>query len=199
MFVGSGFNTSIAVSNSARHRASSRTPVHFWLDVPLYEYDIGCGNRDKIHTFCSRTPLIAAEEHDDFIIVWCELCRQYRMIYSREPEPLNQPISNDELISFEQDKGILRERIGLFLQDQGFLSEETEIMEAAIQFGVPVREIKKINAGLKAPEGLAGVPDLCKAGLHEMTVDNISLSRGRRQCKACRTLAQRSRRAAKTG
>lgn len=195
--MGSGYNPSQAASNSARGKASTRTPVHFWLAVPYYEYDLECGTKDHIHTFQSRTPIVAAEEHDDFVIVWCDRCQNYTKLDGRSPEPLNQPTSNDERIAFEQDKGVLRERIARAVQDEGFLENDAEIMEMAMLYGVPVGEIKRINAGLRAPEGLSGQPDLCKAGLHEMTPDNIAITRGRRQCKMCRAIAQRNRRIAK--
>lgn len=191
--MGVGYNDSIAASNTARRKASTRTPIHFYFNVPIYQYDLECGTRERIHIFYSRTPLVPAEEHDDFSIVWCDLCQTYRSI-PLDQEPLNLDPSADELTSFEQDKGILRERIALLIQDLGFLDNEAEVMDAAIQFGVPVREIKRINAGLRAPVGLSGEPDLCKAGMHEMTLENIAISRGRRQCKACRAIAQRNRR-----
>jgi hypothetical protein len=196
--MGSGYNESEAASNSARGKASTRTPVHFWLDVPYYEYDLECGDKTHLHTFQSRTPITEAEEHDTNAIVWCNRCQNYSMI-PINAEPLNRPVSTDELVGFEQDKGILRERIAMAVQDAGFLEDDGSIMEFAIMYGVPVAEIKKINAGLRAPEGLSGEPDMCSAGLHEMTMDNISITRGRRQCKACRTIAQRNRRASKKG
>jgi hypothetical protein len=192
--MGSGYNPSVAATASARGKASTRTPVHFWLSVPYYQYDLGCGTKTNTHTFRSRTPLVAAEEHDDFVIVWCDRCQNYTKVEGRQPEPLTQPVSNDDRIAFEQDKGILRERIATAVQDAGFLEHDEEIMEMAILYGVPVAEIKRINAGLRAPEGLSGQVDLCKAGLHEMTPDNISITRNRRQCKMCRAIAQRNRR-----
>ena len=202
--MGSGYNESLAVSRGARTRASSRTPIHFWLDVPMYEYDIGCGNRIRTHVFVSRTPLVAAEEHDDFCIVWCDLCEQYRQIDSREPEPMQvsnypkkQLAITDELIAYEQDKGVIRERIGMTLQAFGFIGNDTELqtfidkdwsLEPDFNIRVNAGEIKKINAGLRAPDGMSGQPDLCKAGLHEMNIDNIVVKSGRRSCKACHNL-----------
>lgn len=188
--MGSGYNDSLAVGRGARGKASTRTPVHFYLDVPLYEYDLGCGVNEHLHTFQSRTPM----DNGDF--VWCSGCEAYRKINS---EPLNRPVSTDEIVGFEQDKGILRERIAMALQDHGFVNSEEDIASFAVEFGVKISEIKKINAGLRAPEGLSGLPDMCAKGLHEMTVDNIAISHGRRQCKACRTEAQKARRAAKRG
>lgn len=197
--MGSGRNESLSVMRSVRTKASSRTPVHFYLDVPQYEYDLDCGTKEHIHTFQSRTPLVAAEEHDDFCIVWCNYCQNYSKIEGREPEPLNRPITTDEVVGWEQDKGIMRERIALAIQDEGYLEDDAVIREFAMMYGVPVMEIKKINAGLRAPDGLSGIPDLCKAGLHEMTPDNIAITRDRRQCKACRTIAQSERRARNRG
>jgi hypothetical protein len=195
--LGSAHNTSLDVGRGARNKASTRTPVHFYLDVPYYEYDLECGTGTRIHTFQSRTPVIAAEEHDNFCTLWCDRCMEYRVLDSREPEPLNKIVSADDLIGYEQDKGILRERIALAVQDAGFLTNDREIADFAVRFRVPVSEIKRINAGLRAPDGLSGEPDLCQAGKHEMTMDNIAITRGRRQCKACRAEAQRQRRAAK--
>jgi hypothetical protein len=144
-----------------------------------------CGNKVHIHTFQSRTPLLAAEEHDDFCIVWCERCQNYTKIEGREPEPINRLITTEDLVMFEQDKGILRERIAMAIQDEGYLENDGQIMEMAVMYGVPISEVKKINAGLRAPDGLSGQPDLCKAGLHEMTMENILIKSGRRTCKAC--------------
>lgn len=181
--MGAAHNNSIDVSHSARRKASTRTPVHFYLTVPLYEYDLGCGDKEHLHTFQSRTPMVAAEEHDGFCIVWCDRCQNYTKIDSHEPEPLNRPISTDELTAFEQDKGILRERIAMAVQDAGYLEDDGQIMEMAVLHGVPVGEIKKINAGLKAPEIIG--QDLCKAGLHEMTFENIKVTKHGRQCLTC--------------
>jgi hypothetical protein len=187
--MGSGYNDSLAVSRGARGRAETRSPIHFYLSVPVYQYDLHCGTSERVHLFRSRTPVVAPDFHDDDgnelpSIVWCEYCQMYREI-ALDAEPLNQPVTNDEKIAFEQDKGIMRERIAMVIQDMGYLDNDTEIMELAIQFGVPVSEIKKMNAGLKAPEGLSGQPDMCAAGLHEMTVDNMKIVNGRRTCLAC--------------
>lgn len=189
--MGSGYNDSLAASRSARGKASTRTPVHFYLSVPYYEYDLGCGRNAHLHTFQSRTPI----ENGDF--VWCSSCQEFREVIT---EPMNRPVSTDEVVAFEQDKGILRERIALHLQDIGFVTNESEVVEMAVSFGVPVAEIKRINAGLKAPEGLSGLPDMCSKGLHEMTVDNISIDgHGRRFCKACYNIARKANRAKKRG
>jgi hypothetical protein len=193
--MGSGYNDSLAVSRGARGKASTRTPIHFYLAVPYYEYDLGCGRNSHLHTFQSRTPFW--NEDSETVTVWCSGCQEFREV-STTLEPLNRPTSTDEVVAFEQDKGILRERIAMRLQDMGFVDNETDIMELAIKFGVPVAEIKRINAGLKAPEGLSGLPDMCAKGLHEMTPDNIAVNgAGRRNCKACKSEAQRARRAAK--
>jgi hypothetical protein len=195
--MGSGYNESVAVSRGARGKASTRTPIHFYLSVPMYEYDLGCGRNAHLHTFQSRTPLVAIAEDSDTIAVWCSGCQEFREI-DVNTEPLNRLTSTDEIVAFEQDKGILRERIAMHLQDIGYVDNETDIVALAIEHGVPVSEIKKINAGLKAPEGLSGLPDLCAKGLHEMTPDNIAVNgAGRRNCKACKLDAQRARRLAK--
>lgn len=194
--MGSGYNESQAASNSARGKASTRTPVHFYLAVPYYEYDLGCGQEHHLHTFQSRTPIVELDNGES-VQVWCSGCQEFRNVDPAN-EPLNRLVSTDEIVAFEQDKGILRERIAMAIQDIGFVESESEIMELAIRYGVQVAEIKRINAGLRAPEGLSGLPDMCKAELHEMTPDNIGVDgHGRRYCKACRTEAQRKRRAAK--
>lgn len=190
--MGSGFNDSLAVGRGARTKASTRTPIHFWLTVPMYEYDLGCGRESHLHTFQTRTPFSS----DEPIVVWCTGCQEYREI-NPDNEPLNRPISTDEVVAFEQDKGVLRERIALVIQDIGFIENDADIAKLAVKFGVPVGEIKRINAGLRAPEGLSGLPDLCKAGLHEMTLDNIVVNgSGRRNCRTCWNDARRTRRKA---
>jgi|ERR1700754_4566841 len=191
--MGSGYNDSLALSRNARGKASTRTPIHFYLSVPVYEYDLGCGRNAHLHTFQTRTPFITDDEE---VIVWCNGCQKYRKI-DPEIEPLNHPTSTDELVAFEQDKGILRERIAMHLQDIGFVDNEKDIAVLAVEHGVQVSEIKRINAGLKAPDGLSGLPDMCSKGLHEMTIENIMVSGGRRQCKACYNIARRANRARK--
>lgn len=188
--MGSAHNDSLDVGRSARNRASTRYPIHFYFNVPLYEYDLHCGTAERIHSFQSRTPLLPFLDLDtDYgneteAMVWCSSCREYRVIH-RDEEPLNKVVSADDLVAFEQDKGILRERIALAIQDAGFLETDAEIAKIAVQFGVPVSEVKRLNAGLKAPEGLSGEPDMCSAGLHEMTPENIKVANGRRRCLAC--------------
>lgn len=181
--MGSGYNQSEATSRSMRSKASTRTPISFWLGVPTYEYDLGCGKNDHLHTYQTRTPLISDDEGTD-IIVYCSGCQEFRVV-DPNTEPLNRPISTDEIVAFEQDKGVLRERIARHLQDIGYLDNDADIAKMAVEFGVPVGEIKKINAGLRAPEGTSGSPDMCAKGLHEMTIDNILVKSGRRTCKAC--------------
>lgn len=196
--MGSGYNTSLASGRGARRTASIRTPIHFWLDVPMYEYELHCGNGN--HTFLSRTPISPLaidlgddyEDYEDYCVVWCDKCQEYRVIDDVKPEPLNRPVSTDEVTAFEQDKGLIREKIARELQNRGLLTEESQLAKAAVEFGVPVREIRLINAGLVATDE----PDMCQAGLHLLTEDNISFTRGRRQCKACRAIAQKNRRAA---
>lgn len=193
--MGSGFNDSLAASNSARGKASTRTPIHFYLAVPMYEYDLGCGRNDHLHTFQTRTPLVETDDGEP-ITVWCSGCQEYRVV-APSTEPLNRLVSADEVMAFEQDKGILRERIALAIQDVGFVENDAEIAVLAVTHGVPVAEIRKINAGLRAPEGLSGLPDMCSKGLHEMTIENTMASGGRRQCKECYNIARRANRAAK--
>lgn len=186
--MGSGYNTSLAVGRSARRRSSERQPIHFYLDVPIYTYELEC-----LHTFNSRSPMVEnanAADHEE-LLVWCDRCNSY----SRPlPEPVNQSVSNDERIAFEQDKGIIRERIARALQAEGFLQTDEDLANAAQHYGIPVLEIKRINAGLTAAEGNAG-PEMCRAGLHELTPENLVFMKGRRRCRACKLNEQRNRRA----
>lgn len=190
--MGSGYNTSVAAGRSARNRASVRTPVYFWLDVPYYVYDLGCGTTTLIHVFRSRTPAVPVNGEFTF---WCDRCRSYKVI--SEIAPTNRPISTDEVVAMEQDKGVLRERIARELQSRGYLNTDEQIALAAAEFGVPVLEIKRINIALTAPEGQSGLPDVCRAGLHEMTVDNTlpttKGSEGTRRCRACQVQGSRER------
>ncbi len=161
--MGSGYNGSVAASRSARTKASTRTPLHFYLSVPMYQYDLGCGKRGITHVYLTRTPLVAPDFHTESGdempgMVWCSRCQNYTAI-APDIEPLNQPVSNDEKINFEQDKGLLRERVAMVIQDMGYLESDEQIAKVAVEFGIPVGEVKKINAGLKAPEGMSGQTD----------------------------------------
>lgn len=89
-------------------------------------------------------------------------------------------------VAIMQDNNVLRERVARELQNRGFVQTDAEIMAMAVEFGLPVAEIKWINAGLAGPDnGVAGQIETCRAGLHEMTLDNILVKSGRRTCKAC--------------
>lgn len=187
--MGGGYNTSLAAGRAARNRASARTPIFFWLDVPFYTYDLGCGGTVTLHVFRSRTP--AHPVNGEFAF-WCDRCRDYKVFL--DIAPANRPVTADEQVAFEQDKGVMRERIARVLQSRGFLTTDEQIALAAAEFGVPVLEIKRINLALTAPEGLSGLPDVCRAGRHEMTVDNtVFESNGRRTCRQCRREATRER------
>lgn len=181
--MGSGYNTSLAMGRSARRKSSTRTPFHFYLNVPAYEYELECG-----HSFRSRTPMIANAEENERLLVWCDHCREYMFPY---PDPVNQPVSNDEAIAFEQDKGILMERLGIHLQGIGFLQTDADIAITAHDFGIPVKAVKQVNAALNAPEITNGAPDMCQKGLHEMTPANTVFMSGRRRCRACKLEANR--------
>jgi hypothetical protein len=193
--MGSGYNDSVSASNVARGKASIRQPIHFWLDVPYYEYELPCSTGTHVHTYQSRTPIMPrvlgdaantdAPDMEDFNVVWCERCQDFTVIDDAYPEPLNRSKEADEYIAFLQDKGLLRERVALELQSRGLLDTEAEIAEAAVEFGVPVGEIKKINAGLTAIDNQSGLPLLCKAGLHEMTFDNTKVDSKGKRCLAC--------------
>jgi hypothetical protein len=200
--MGSGFNDSLAVGRGARTKASARTPFYFWLSVPVYVYDLEC---KPGHKFRTRAPMFIDPEDAEESTVWCERCQDF-VVIPMDAEPSNFLTSMDiykdkrsgviKGTAIEQDNGVLRERIARELQSRGFLENDEAISLAAVEFGVPVAEIKKINAGLMATDsGNADQVDMCRAGLHEMTLDNVSVSRGRRQCKACRNLAQQARRA----
>lgn len=178
-----GYNPSILAALAVRRQAQIRTPVHYWLSVPVYEYSLDCG-----HYFYSRTLLLPYEDED--VIVWCEKCEAF-IEPPTEPE---KTYFGDEWVAYEQDKGLLRERIARELQADGFPQTEAELAEAAVRFGVPVSEIRQINQGLTAPPGLT-LPELCKKGKHEMTIENIKPTRSGRQCLMCHTEAQRQRRA----
>lgn len=203
--MGSGYNGSLSAGRGARRNASTRTAIHFWLDVPYYEYELPCGiNGD--HTYLSRTPVTARAIDDgidyvdieDFCVVWCDRCMNWSVIDDPYPEPLNRPTSTDEITAFEQDKGLIRERIAIELQNRGLMTTEEQFAKAAVEFGVNVAELRRINAGLVAPASTDNEPIMCKAGLHELTVDNTYVNgQGRRGCKACKAKAQRDRRANK--
>lgn len=190
--MGSGYNTSLAIGRSARNKAATRTPVHFYLDVPYYVYELPCKDRatGDPHTFRSRTP---ATSHAGMYHFWCDRCREYREVRAITAlKNVNRPHSTDELVAFEQDKGIMRERIARELQARGFLESDEEIASAAAEYGVPVAEIKRLNAGLVAPDGgPAELPEVCRKGLHEMTDSNIKVIGQRRTCLACYREADR--------
>ncbi len=201
--MGSGHNESLSVGRGARRSASTRTAVHFWNSVPTYQYELPCGDD---HVFRSRTPLTArAHEHadeyvdyEDFVVVWCDRCQKFTVIDDANPEAVSPLVSTDEVVAFEQDKGLIRERIGLALMARGLLTNEKQLADMAVEFGVPVREIRKINAGLVAPISKTDEPVMCQAGKHELTVDNTYVNgQGRRGCKKCKSEAQRERRKAR--
>lgn len=197
--MGSGYNDSLAASRVARGKATIRQPIHFWLDVPLYEYELPCSTGTHTHTFQSRTPLMPrvlgdaanpeSSDMEDFNVVWCERCQEFRVIDEAYPEPLNRAAAADEYVAFLQDKGLLRERVAIDLQSRGLLETEAEIAEAAVEFGIPVGEIKKINAGLTAVDNQSGLPVMCKAGLHEMTFENTKVDSKGKRCLACYRIA----------
>lgn len=208
--MGSGHNPSVSVSNSARRKASNRTASSFWADVPVYQYELECTD-----VFRTRTPIPQAGYDEEQPEMWCELCQQYRALFSLEP--LNQPVSNDEAIGLAQDVGIVKERIANAMQQIGFLSSEGDLerfyTKGTVQYGIgedeiPVKELmakygislvglRKINMGLTAVEGLT-LPELCPAGLHEMTLSNVYLTteRGttRKRCRICYNAAKQERR-----
>jgi hypothetical protein len=187
--MGSGYNTSLAIGRSTRRQSSERTPIHFYLNVIMYDYELECG-----HDFRTRTPFIENAEEHELLLAWCDLCHDWMPLY---PDPVNQPVSNDEAVSLNQDEGILKERAARAMQSAGFLQTDEDLARVASEHGISVKEIRKINAGLTAPEGLSGLPEMCRAGTHELIGDNLIFRHGRRACRACDLTAQRARRAAK--
>ena len=127
--------------------------------------------------------------------VYCRWCGDWVNVEGLTP--INSPHSNDERIAFEQDKGILRERAAMLMLSDGVPETEEAIAEFVSVHGIPVREVRKITAALVAP-----VPrntqefNMCRAGKHELTPDNVLFTRGRRQCKACHNEKRRERKAA---
>ncbi len=100
-------------------------------------------------------------------------------------------------VAIEQDNNLLRERVARELQNRGFVHTEEEIAAVAVQFGLPVSEIRKINAGLSGTDhGAANAVEVCRAGLHEMTLDNVMVAHGRRKCRRCVNTARNKRRKA---
>lgn len=189
---GSGYNVSLAEGRSMRRHASARTPIWFWLDGPFHVYDMGCGPDSKPHKFRSRTPLLAAEEDPDGVIVWCGQCLMFRYMGAHATiEATGLPQEDlymdkrgrHQGVAIELDNNVLRERVARELQARGFVHTEEEITAVAVEFGLPVAEVKKINAGLSAPE--TGEIELCRSGRHEMTLDNVLVKSGRRTCKLC--------------
>jgi hypothetical protein len=174
-----------------------RHPVSFWRAGPFHSVSLSCN-----HEFHSRTSI---EINDT---VWCITCQTYRSVTN------NLSKESDLELSFQQDKNIIRERIARYIRDNGFI-ENDDITDTAVQFGVAEVEVRRINAALQVKEEFGGLPslgkhtsggpissnygklDLCAAGIHAMSMDNIAITRGRRQCKACKLDRQRERRAAK--
>lgn len=182
-------NPSLAVGRAARDKASTRTPVQFYLDVPTYVYDLSCKDLEtgESHLFRSRTP---ATPMGGMYHFWCERCREYQSVRAISHQPINRPHSTDELVALEQDQAILRERIAREILARGFLETEEGLAEVADEFGVPVREVRIVSASLAAPD----LPTVCRAGLHELGPGNLEFeSNGRRTCRACRLETTRER------
>ncbi len=206
--MGSGYNDSLALGRSARSKASARTPVFFWLNVPLYEYPLECAAG---HVYRTRTPILMDDDEieeeplPEETMVYCERCDDYVAI-PKDTIAVNLSLNHDIYLdkrtkrirgnAIEQDNGVLRERIARELQARGFLDSDEDMAKAAVEFGVPVSEIRKINAGLSASEtGTSTQSEMCRAGKHEMTLDNIDVVGKFRTCKACRRESQQARRA----
>jgi hypothetical protein len=188
--MGSGFNHSLASGRAARRKATVTTAAQYWLDVPVYVYSLPCG---ETHEFRSRTP---ATSFDGFYFFWCERCKMIRAVRAIDHQPYNRPHSTDEIVAFEQDKGIIRERLARFIQHSGFLETEEQLAQTAALYGVPVSEVRRINAGMVPKAVYLPTVELCKARKHEMVENNWDFVNGRKTCKACRRERQRARRAA---
>lgn len=196
---GSGYNVSLAAGRSVRREAGSRTPVWFWLDGPFYVIDMGCGPDDKPHEYRSRTPLLATEDDPEGLIVWCGQCLMFRYVGERDAHPallVATGLPPEDMfentrgqlqgVAVRQDDNVLRERVARELQNRGFVDTDEQIAAMAVEFGLPVAEIKRINAGLSASDNrAAGQIETCRAGTHLLTLDNILVKGGRRTCKAC--------------
>lgn len=196
---GSGYNVSLAAGRAVRRQASSRTSVWFWLEGPFYVYDMGCGPDDNPHEFRSRTPLITSDEDPDGVVVWCGLCIMFRFVQGLEAHPILNEASGlppEDLFrdkrghikgkAIEQDDNILRERVARKLMGRGLATTDEDLSHLAVEFGLPVAEIKRINAGLSSSDSRsADQVELCRARLHEMTLDNVLVKSGRRTCKIC--------------
>lgn len=193
---GSGYNASLVAGGSARRHASMRTPIWYWLEGPFHLVDMGCGPENQPHMYRSRTPLLEFDEDPDGVVVWCGLCSTFRYLGATDAHPILDEVTSlphEDLyldkrgrhrgVAIEQDNNVLRERVARELQGRGFVHTEEEIAAVAVEFGLPVAEVKKINAGLSAPE--TGEIELCRSGRHEMTLDNVLVKSGRRTCKLC--------------
>lgn len=201
---GSGYNVSLAAGRAVRRQASSRTPVWFWLEGPFHVIDMGCGPDTEPHEFRSRTPLLESDEDSEGVLVWCGRCAMFRYIGTVDAHPVldevtglpHRDLFRDKRgklqgVAVEQDDNVLRERAARALQARGFVHSDEDIAEFAVEFGLPVGEVRKINAGLSAPDGGDGSVQLCRAGLHPMSLANIVVKSGRRTCKMCYREADR--------
>lgn len=200
---GSGYNVSLAAGRSVRREAGSRGPIWFWLDGPFHIIDMGCGPEHKPHLYRSRTPLLATDDDPEGLIVWCGQCLMFRYVGARDAHPVLLAVTGlppEDMyedkrgrlqgVAVAQDDNVLRERVGRELQNRGFVHTEGEIAAVALEFGVPVAEVKKINAGLSASDnGAAGQVEMCRAGKHEMSLGNVKVKNGRRACRACHRMA----------
>ncbi len=191
---GAGYNPSLSVGRAARSKASTRTPVHFWLDVPLYKIDLPCG-----HAFLSRTPLDHGQLAIAFEPLYCARCRDYKMV-NVMTTPVVQPRPTDELTNLEQDKGVLRERAAIWLARNAAKAwtpegEAALMEEAMVLFGLTQTDARRIFVGVVQSEsGPSASLAMCRAGLHPLTPDNVDIVGKYRTCKECRRIKQRERR-----
>jgi hypothetical protein len=197
---GSGYNLSLSVGRAARGKATTRTPVHFYLDVPLYTYELPCVDTlGNPHTFRSRTPI---GNDPRFYPLWCERCQVYQHV-NPVTVAVEPPPSTDEPVSLAQDKGIMRERVSSWLGRNAYLAADAEgeagmYAEAQIRFGLSLAETRRLFAGITMPASRSDSPDKCRAGTHLLTEDNIMPGYGGRgrQCRTCFNERRRANRKA---
>lgn len=200
---GKKYNPSLSVMRAAREKATTRTPSHFYTDVPMYVVELPCQSTfdNQPHTFRSRTlpwELPAFVGH--FVPLWCDRCKVNRWV-SPLVQPLNWPDKHptDQIVAAAQDKGILRERCAMWMARHAWRAwdeaGEADLYEEAIRrFGVTMTEARRLFNGIVRPQGVGPAPDMCRAGKHEMTDDNTLIQATGRRCRACYNEGRAARR-----
>jgi hypothetical protein len=200
---GAGYNPSLSAGRAARSKATTRTPVHFWLDVPLYRIHLPCldeAGESLGHVFLSRTPL--PEDLPDAVTaqpLYCGLCRLDRWVIPAGTA-VEWPKPTDEQTNLEQDRGIMKERAAIWLARNAARAWDAEgeasLMEEATDlFGLTMTEVRRLFAGIvQSDAGPSASLAKCRAGLHWLTPGNIDIVGKYRTCKACRRAKQQARR-----